>query len=93
MNRLLILICETILIEELGLKVPKKDVSDYEDPEELQIKFEEQPELEEAFKALTPGRQKGYLLHFSLPKQSKTRTSRIEKLIPKIMEGKGFHDR
>lgn len=62
-------------------------------PDELQQKFDELPELQMAFEALTLGRQRGYILHFSSAKQSKTRTSRLEKCIPKIVAGKGFHDR
>ena len=61
-------------------------------PEELKNKFDELPDLRTAFKALTPGRQRGYILHFSQPKQSKTRVSRIEKCIPQILNGKGLND-
>jgi len=60
--------------------------------EELEAKFKEQPALKKAFEALTPGRQRAYLLHFSQPKQAKTRESRIEKSIPDILEGKGLND-
>ena len=62
-------------------------------PEELQDKLEEIPALRTAFEALTPGRQRGYILHFSGARQSATRKSRIEKCIPKIFSGKGLHDR
>ncbi|MFM7726296.1 MAG: YdeI/OmpD-associated family protein, partial [Flavobacteriales bacterium] len=55
-------------------------------------KFKEEPALEKAFHALTPGRQRGYLLHFSEPKQSKTRTARIEKYTPHILRGEGKND-
>lgn len=82
-----------IEIEKAGLTVEYKDVSEYEIPEEFQIVLDEDPTVKAAFDALTPGRQKGYLLHFSGAKQSKTRTSRVEKSIPKILSGKGFHDR
>lgn len=84
---------EAIEVEKKGLKVDMqaKDQLDY--PDELQAKFKDMPELKTAFEALTPGRQRGYIIHFSQPKQSKTRLSRIEKLIPKIMDGKGFFDR
>jgi uncharacterized protein YdeI (YjbR/CyaY-like superfamily) len=61
-------------------------------PEELIEKFDEIPELKSAFESLTPGRQRGYVLYFSQAKQSKTRTSRIEKYMDKILSGKGFHD-
>ena len=61
-------------------------------PEELQHMFSENPDFETAFNKLTPGRQKGYLLHFTKPKQSKTRLSRIEKNIERIMDGYGLND-
>ena len=83
---------EAIANEKAGLKVEKPKEMDPM-PEELLAKFEESASLKAAFEALTPGRQRGYILHFSQPKQPKTRSSRIEKCIPKIMEGKGFHDR
>ncbi|MEQ8879154.1 MAG: YdeI/OmpD-associated family protein [Cyclobacteriaceae bacterium] len=85
-------IYEAIEVERLGLKVEfKKNPEPM--PEELEIRLEEDPQLKSAFYALTPGRQRGYIIHFSQPKQSKTRETRIEKCIPKIMEGKGFFDR
>ena len=84
---------EAIEIEIAGLKVEFKDTSEFEVPVEFQEKLDHDPALKMAFEALTPGRQRGYLLYFSGAKQSKTRTSRVEKYIPKIMEGKGFHDR
>jgi len=86
-------IFEAIEVERAGLKVEYKAKDDLEYPEELLAKFEEQPEVKEAFEALTPGRQRGYILHFTQPKQSQTRVNRIEKCISKIMEGKGFFDR
>jgi len=86
-------IYEAVEIEKAGLKVKMKKSSEFNIPQEFKDKLNQSPSLEAAFKALTPGRQRGYLLHFSQPKQSKTRVSRIEKCIPKIMEGKGFHDR
>jgi uncharacterized protein YdeI (YjbR/CyaY-like superfamily) len=61
-------------------------------PEELQNKFDEIPALKTAFEALTPGRQRAYILYFSEPKQSKTRESRVEKCIQKILDGKGLND-
>lgn len=86
-------IAEAIEIEKAGLKVAYKDVSDYEIPEELQNKLAENEAFKNAFNSLTPGRQKGYILHFSQPKQSKTRESRIEKSMPRIFLGKGLNDR
>jgi uncharacterized protein YdeI (YjbR/CyaY-like superfamily) len=62
-------------------------------PDELLEKFREDPRLQAAFEGLTPGRQRGYVLHFSGAKKSETRIARIEKMIPRIMKGKGFHDR
>jgi uncharacterized protein YdeI (YjbR/CyaY-like superfamily) len=85
-------ILEAIAIEKAGLKVNfKKNPEPM--PEELLAIFGERPEVKAAFEALTPGRQRGYILYFSAPKQSKTKTSRIEKCIPKIMSGKGMQDR
>jgi len=84
---------EAVEVEKQGLKVAFKKPSEFEIPEELQNKLDAMPPLKTAFEALTPGRQRGYLLHFSSAKQSKTRVSRIEKCIPAILEGKGFHDR
>jgi uncharacterized protein YdeI (YjbR/CyaY-like superfamily) len=84
---------EAIAIEKAGLKVDFKDTSDYQIPEEFQASLNEDPALKMAFEALTPGRQRGYLLYFSGAKQSQTRSARVEKYIPQIMEGKGFHDR
>lgn len=86
------LIHQAIEIEKAGLKVKSKDVSEYDFPEELLLKFEELPAFKAAFEALTPGRQKGYLLHFSQAKQSKTRMDRIEKYMDKIFAGKGWQD-
>lgn len=83
---------EAIEVEKLGLKVHFKEEQELI-PEELQQRFEELPELRSAFEALTPGRQRGYLLHFSQPKQSKTRESRIDKSMVKIFNGKGLNDR
>lgn len=82
---------EAIEVEKSGKKVKfKKNPEPI--PEELQAKFTEDPMLKESFEALTPGRQRGYIIHFSGAKQSSTRQRRIEKYIPKILEGKGFHD-
>jgi uncharacterized protein YdeI (YjbR/CyaY-like superfamily) len=85
-------IYEAIEVEKAGLKVALKDTKEYTIPEEFQKKLDEVPALKAAFEALTPGRQRGYLLHFSSAKQSKTRVSRIEKCIPQILEGKGLDD-
>ncbi|UGU17281.1 YdeI family protein [Sinomicrobium kalidii] len=85
-------IYEAIEVEKAGLKVDYKKTKEYTIPEELQHKFDEAPALETAFKALTPGRQRGYLLYFSGAKQSRTRTSRIEKYTQHILNGKGLHD-
>lgn len=83
---------EAISIEQKGLKVALKENDNLELIQELQAKFKENHKLKVAFESLKPGRQRGYLLHFSAPKQSKTRTSRIEKYIQKILDGKGFLD-
>lgn len=83
---------EAVEIEKSGLKVEYKDVSEYEIPDELQNKLDKNEAFRNAFNALTPGRRKGYILHFSQAKQSKTRESRIEKYMPKIFLGKGLND-
>lgn len=84
---------EAIEVELSGKKIDLSAKKELEYPEELEAKFAEDPFLKEKFEALTPGRQRGYILYFTGARQSKTRTSRIEKYIPKIMEGLGFHDR
>lgn len=84
---------EAVEVEKAGLEVKKKAISEYEVPEEFQERLDADPKLKAAFEGLTPGRQKGYLLYFSGAKQSKTREARIEKYIPKILQGIGFHDR
>ena len=83
---------EAIEVEKAGMKVPLKTTSEYPIPEEFQIKLNENAALKTAFKALTPGRQRAYLFHFSQPKQSKTRESRIEKYTQQILDGKGLDD-
>lgn len=85
-------IYEAVEVEKAGLKVELKKTADYSIPEEFQRKLEEIPALKMAFEALTPGRQRAYLLFFATPKQSKTRESRIEKWIPQILDGKGMND-
>ena len=84
---------EAVANEKAGKKVNFKEKHELQLPNELQLKFEENPALKAAFESLTPGRQRGYVLYFSAPKQSATRISRIEKYMPKIFTGKGVHDR
>ena len=86
-------IYEAIEVEKAGLEVSFKKTTEFIIPEELQQKLDEIPALKTAFETLTPGRQRAYILHFSEPKQSKTREARIEKCIPQIMNGKGLNDR
>lgn len=83
---------EAIETERAGLEVKKKEGPVITMPEELSQKFREDPEFEQAFQALTPGRQKGYFYHFGQPKQSKTRVSRIEKSRERILDGYGLRD-
>jgi len=87
------LLVAAIEAEAAGLKVPRRATSDFEVPAELEEAFAEDPAFAEAFAALTPGRQRGYLIHFAGGKQSKTRTSRVLKSKEKVFEGKGLHDR
>lgn len=84
-------ITEALELERSGTKIEIKKKPE-PIPEELLVKFEENPDLHSAFLALTPGRRRGYILFFSAPKQSKTRESRIEKCIPQIINGKGLND-
>ena len=84
---------EAVEVKKAGLEMKKKAISEYDVPEEFQERLDADPELKAAFEGLTPGRRKGYLLYFSGAKQSKTREARIEKYIPKILQGIGFHDR
>jgi uncharacterized protein YdeI (YjbR/CyaY-like superfamily) len=83
---------EAIEVEKAGLKVNYKSGAEFTIPEELQKKFDETPASKAAFGALTPGRQRGYILYFSAPKQSKTRESRIEKYRQQILKGQGLND-
>lgn len=85
-------IFEAAEIEKSGQKVILKKVSEFEIAEELQNVFDNNSDFKKAFYDLTPGRQRAYLLHFSQPKQSKTRESRIEKNISRILDGKGLND-
>lgn len=81
---------EAIEVEKAGLKVEKK--TDFKIPEELQNKFDEMPALKSAFEALTPGRQRAYILYISKAKKSETRESRVEKYTQQILNGKGLND-
>jgi len=83
---------KAIEVEKAGLKVKFKKTSDFKIPEEFQTRLAEMPALKTAFKTLTPGRQRAYLFHFSQPKQSKTRESRVEKSVHQILSGKGLND-
>ena len=86
-------IFEAIEVEKLGLEVQMKKTSEFKMPEEFKQALDNNSDLKSAFKALTPGRQRGYLLYFSQAKQAKTRVSRIEKYIQQILQGKGLNDR
>jgi len=83
---------EAIEAEEAGLKVKLKKTADFKIPDEFQKKLDEIPALKGAFAALTPGRQRNYIFHFSQPKQSKTREARVERCMPLILNGKGLTD-
>lgn len=83
---------EAIEVEKAGLEVKMKKTSEFKMPDEFKKALADNLDLKPAFKALTPGRQRGYLLYFAQAKQSKTRESRIEKCIPKIFDGKGLND-
>jgi uncharacterized protein YdeI (YjbR/CyaY-like superfamily) len=83
---------EAIEVERSGLKLKLRKTSDLKVPEELQIMLDEFPDFKAAFSGLTPGRQRAYIYHFSAPKQSKTRESRVQKYMPHILKGKGLLD-
>jgi uncharacterized protein YdeI (YjbR/CyaY-like superfamily) len=83
---------EAIKVEEAGLTINLKKTSDYKTPDEFQTKLDKLPSLRKAFHALTPGRQRAYIMYFSQPKQSKTRELRVEKSIEQILNGKGLND-
>ncbi|MGD0413326.1 MAG: YdeI family protein [Verrucomicrobiota bacterium] len=83
---------EAIEVEKAGLEVNYKKTSEFIIPDEFQKKLDAIPALKTAFAALTPGRQRGYMLYFSAPKQSKTRESRVEKCMRQILNGKGLND-
>jgi len=83
---------EAVEVEKAGFKVELKKTSEFPVAQEFQRKLDTNPKLKTAFEALTPGRQRAYLLHFSAPKQSKTRESRVEKYTRQILNGKGLND-
>ena len=83
---------EAIEVEKAGLEVNYKKTSEFVIPEEFQNRLDESPALKTAFTALTPGRQRGYILYFSAAKQSKTREARVEKCVQQILDGKGLND-
>ena len=85
-------ILEAVEVEKAGLKVDLKKTEDYKIPQELQKKLDGSSDLKTAFEALTPGRQRAYIFHFSEPKQLKTREARVEKYLQKILNGKGLND-
>ena len=83
---------EAIEVEKAGLEVDYKKTSEFVIPEEFQNRLDESPALKTAFAALTPGRQRGYILYFSAAKQSKTREARVEKCVQQILDGKGLNE-
>jgi uncharacterized protein YdeI (YjbR/CyaY-like superfamily) len=83
---------EAVEVEKAGLEVTHKKTSEFAVPAELQAKLDTTPAFKKAFEALTPGRQRAYLLYFAAPKQSKTREARIEKYTPQILKGRGPND-
>lgn len=85
-------IYETIELEKAGAKVSLKKTKEYAMPDEFKNKLAKNPKLKKAFEALTPGRQRAYLLHFSAPRQAKTREARVEKCTLQILDGKGLND-
>ncbi|GIQ59711.1 hypothetical protein Flavo103_28470 [Flavobacterium collinsii] len=85
-------IYQAIEVEKAGLKVKLKNTADFKIAEEFQKKLDTNTALKTAFKALSPGRQRAYLLYFSSPKNSTTRVSRVEKVIDQILKGKGLKD-
>jgi len=83
---------EAAELEKAGRKVRFKKTAEFKIPEEFQNKLDQMPGLKTAFRGLTPGRQRTYLLHFSRPKLSRTRESRVEKCVPQILKGEGLND-
>ena len=85
-------IYEAIEVEQSGVQIAFKKATEFSIPDEFQNKLDEFLDLDTAFYALTPGRQRAHLLYFSAPKQSKTREARVEKYMPQILDGKGLND-
>ena len=85
-------VLEAIEVEKSGRKVELKPTAEFNMPQEFKTRLDADPSLKTAFEALTPGRQRAYLLFFSAPKQTQTRTARVDKSIPQIMAGKGLSD-
>lgn len=85
-------LAEAIAVEKSGAKVEMKSAAQFEVPQEFQKRLDDEPTLAEAFHALTPGRQKAYLLHFAGAKQSATRAARVDKHVPRILRGLGLDD-
>jgi uncharacterized protein YdeI (YjbR/CyaY-like superfamily) len=83
---------QAIAVEKSGVKVEMKSVAQFDVPKEFKKRLDDDPELAEAFRALTPGRQRGYLLHFAGAKQSTTRIARMDKHAPRILKGLGLDD-
>jgi uncharacterized protein YdeI (YjbR/CyaY-like superfamily) len=83
---------QAIDVEKSGAKVKLKSIAELEVPEELQTRLDTEPALKEAFAALTPGRQKGYIYQIAAAKQSATRVSRVDKVVPRILAGEGLND-
>ena len=83
---------QAIAIEKSGARIPMKDVAQFDVPAEFLQRLDEDPGLAEAFRALTPGRKKGYLLHFAGAKHSATRAARVARHIPRILKGLGLDD-
>jgi uncharacterized protein YdeI (YjbR/CyaY-like superfamily) len=83
---------EAVAVEKAGMKVEYRKTEEFPVPEEFQLRLDAEPTLKAAFEALTPGRQRAYLLNFAAPKQTKTREARIDKNVPRILEGKGLND-
>ena len=86
-------VCEAMAVEKAGLRIEKKQTSEFPVPEELKEKLRKEPRFKRAFEALTPGRQRGYLYHFAGAKHAETRMARIEKAMPAIFAGRGFLER
>jgi uncharacterized protein YdeI (YjbR/CyaY-like superfamily) len=85
-------VLEAVEIEKSGVKIELKKTKEFAMPLEFHTQLDDLPALKTAFEALTPGRQRAYLLHFSAPKQAKTREARVEKYMPQILMGKGLDD-